>query len=78
MAIGPDGMAKAPVMVQQPVAHAQPAMAYATTATNTFTVTVPPGSNPGETFTVVSPAGKMVAVTVPQGAYKGQQLTVAY
>jgi hypothetical protein len=45
---------------------------------NTFKTTVPPGARAGETFTVISPGGKMVSVAVPQGAYNGMEVTVAY
>jgi hypothetical protein len=45
---------------------------------NTFKATVPPGARAGETFTVISPGGKMVSVAVPQGAYNGMEVTVAY
>ena len=46
-------------------------------ATQTFNVTVPPGSGPGSTVPVITPDGQTFNVTVPQGMSPGQTFVAA-
>ena len=65
-----------PVMMGQPVmAQAQPV--YAQPAQATIRVQLPPGSVPGQTIQVQTPAG-LVQTVVPAGMMGGNVIDIAY
>jgi hypothetical protein len=65
----------APLIGQQPP---QPQPQLQNNNTNMFTAVIPPDYKPGQRFPVVSPTGRVIEVTVPEGVSQGQQIRVSY